>query len=104
MEPTMSPTNDPTAPTSGPTASPTSAAPTPSPTPTSEGAGADSSSSSGFDEVDWRSLALGAILASLFICCLFWILIFIFWKKRNEVSTDESAMTQMTSTGAEAGV
>jgi len=80
---------------------------TASPTPVDGGDGSGlggAGSSNGFDEVDWRSLALGAILASLFICCLFWILIFIFWKKRNETSMDESAMTQMTSTGAEAGV
>jgi hypothetical protein len=90
---------------------PTTALPTEeqtaAPTPVDGGDGSGlggGDASSGFDEVDWRSLALGAILASLFICCLFWILIFIFWKKRNEVSTDESAMTQMTSTGAEAGV
>lgn len=104
--PTVSPTDGPSVePTTDPTVSPSvvptngpSMAPTFSPIAGGSDASSGSGGSSGFDEVDWRSLALGAILASLFICCLFWILIFIFWKKRNESSTDVEATTEMQST------
>merc|ERR1711879_788593 len=97
-DPSVEPTADPT---SDPTASVT-LSPTASPVDSGSGAagGANGDDSGGFDEVDWRSLALGAILASLFICCLFWVLIFIFWKKRNETSTDEAGMaSEMATTG-----
>jgi len=93
VSPTEMPTDGPSVePTDEPSADPATAV-TPAPTSSSGGGGLGAGgSSSGFDEVDWRSLALGAILASLFICCLFWILIFIFWKKRNESSVDETEM------------
>merc|ERR1719189_2715966 len=49
--------------------------------------------------MDWRTLTLVIILASLGLCCIFWLLIFVCWKKKNKSDEDGDNMTQMTSAG-----
>merc|ERR1712228_494927 len=109
MEPTMSPSMEPTMDTDSPSMMP-SADPSMSPTavtsnPT-EQPSADPTESNDGDaqetiilDMDWRTLTLVIILASLGLCCIFWLLIFLCWKKKNKSEEDGDNMTQMTSAG-----
>merc|ERR1711997_852604 len=97
LSPSMNPTLNPTAATSDPSMNPTTD-PTTSPTDDSNNDAQENEKIIG--DLDWRTLTLVIILASLGLCCIFWLLIFVCWKKNNKSEEDGANMTQMTSTTA----